>query len=310
MSVINLQNIINRKIVAEFLLISVTFFWGTTFILVKLSIQEIPVFAFLTIRFTLATLLTFSIFIRVNQRRELKLVDHFTKGSLIGFILWTTFAFQTVGLVYTSPAVAAFLTGLNVVFTPLIGLFLFKFQIQLKIIIVSLLAFVGVSFLSGIFELELSQTEGQLQLVGNALIILCALGIAFHILLTEKYAPTLDPIGLLFFQLLISSVLSLGGYIFWSDWNPHNFNPFSWSPVIWITLIITVLFATVLAYFIQSYYQSQNVLSGSRIALIFTFEPIFAALTTVVVLGDIFTPLEFLGAAFILFAILLAREED
>ncbi|MHA2329484.1 MAG: DMT family transporter, partial [Candidatus Hodarchaeales archaeon] len=235
-----IKNLINRKIVAELLLISVTFFWGITFIMVKFSIEEIPVFVFLAIRFIMSSFLTLPFFLIAYQRKELKIVDHFYKGSLIGFILWTTYAFQTIGLAYTSSAVAAFLTGLNVVFTPILGIILFRLHIQRTTIIASLLAFTGVAFLSGVFELDLSQTEGFQQLLGNFLIILCAIGIAFHILFTEKYAPSIDPISLLFFQFLISSILSLGSLFLLGDWNFHDFNPFLWSNIVWITLIITV----------------------------------------------------------------------
>ena len=305
-----IRNLFERKTVGEVLLLTTTFFWGTTFILVKLSIELMPVFVFLTIRFFLAAMVSLPLFILRYKQTSISLKDHAIIGGVIGANLWIAFAFQTVGLVFTTATVAAFLTGLNVIITPIIGILLFRLKIRRNIILGAMLAFLGVSLLSGILELDLSQSQAQYQMLGNALIIICAIAIAFHILLTERFAPSIDPAGLLFFQLITAAILSMVTMVGLQQYDSKFFIPSSWEFVIWVTLIITVIFATVLAFLIQSYYQSKRIISGSRIAVIFTFEPLFAALTALFILSEPLSLLSILGALLILSAMIISRRRN
>lgn len=304
------QDIFERKTFGEILLVLIAFFWGSTFILVKLTIEVMPIFMFLTIRFFLAAMVTLPIFILRFSQTPISIKDHAIKGSVIGATLWITFAFQTVGLVFTTATVAAFITGLSVIITPLLAIVLFQFRIQRNIIIGAILAFLGVSLLSGILELDLSQSQGQWQLIGNVLIFICAIAIAFHILLTERHAPSIDPAGFLFFQLITATILSMGTMVVTKQYEPAFFNPSNWDSVIWITVIVTVIFATVFAFLIQSYYQSKRIISGSRIAVIYAFEPVFAALTSFLILGESLSFLGLIGAALIFFAMIISSRRN
>jgi len=304
-----IQEFFDQKTVGEILLVLTAFFWGSTFILVKLSIEIMPVFVFLTIRFFLAAMVTLPIFILRFNQISISLKDHAIIGGVIGTILWITFAFQTVGLVYTTATIAAFLTGLSVIITPLLAILLFRSKIHRNVLIGAILAFLGVSLLSGILELDLSQSQGQWQLIGNFLIIICAIAIAFHILLTERHAPSIDPAGFLFFQLITATILSMGTMVVTNQNEPEFFNPLNWDPVIWITVIVTVLFATVFAFLVQSYYQSKRIISGSRIVVIYSLEPVFAAIVSLLVLGEFLSFLGFIGATLIFFAMIIAREK-
>ena len=300
------QEVFDRKTVGEILLVLIAFFWGSTFILVKLSIEIMPVFVFLTIRFFLAALVTLPIFILRFKQTSISLKDHAIIGGVIGTILWITFAFQTAGLVYTTATVAAFLIGLSVIITPLLAILLFKSKIQRNILIGAILAFLGVSLLSGILELDLSHSQDQWQLIGNFLIIICAIAVAFHILLTERYAPGIDPAGFLFFQLITATILSMVTMVVTKQYKPEFFIPSDWESVIWITVIVTVLFATVFAFLIQSYYQSKKIISGSRIAVIYSFEPVFAALVSLLVLKESLSFLGMIGAILIFSAMIIS----
>jgi drug/metabolite transporter (DMT)-like permease len=305
-----LQELFERRAVGESLLLISTFFWGITFIFVKLTLETMPVFVFLTIRFFLATVVTLPLFILNCRRKSISLKNHITKGSVIGAVLWVTYAFQTIGLLYTTATIAAFLTGLSVILTPLLGILLFRSQIQKTIIIGTILAFLGVSLLSGILELDLSQSEGQLQLFGNFLVIICAIAIAFHILLTERFAPSIDPIAFLFFQLLASAILSMGTMFVTLQYDPVLFIPTNWDAIVWITLIITVPFATVFAFFVQCHYQSKEIISSSRIAIIYAFEPVFAAITSLLILEESLSFLGIIGAILIFSAMIISRERN
>ena len=305
-----IEILFERKTIGEVLLLITTFFWGSTFILVKLTIEIMPVFTFLTIRFFLAAIVSLPIFIFRYKKTAISLKDNIIKGGIIGVTLWISFAFQTVGLVYTTATIAAFLTGLNVIITPVLGILLFRLKVKRNIIIGAILAFFGVSLLSGILELDLSQSQAQWQLFGNVLIIICAIAVAFHILLTERFAPSIDPTGLLFFQLITATILSMVTMLISQQYQPEFLIFSNWDIIIWLTLIVTVFFATVFAFLVQSYYQSKRIISGSRIAVIFAFEPVFAALTSLVMLQEPLSLFGIIGAILIFSAMIISRGKN
>ena len=108
-----------KQYFAEFMLATVTIFWGATFPIVKDAINEMPVMAFLWVRFAMAAILLAFIAGRKGfaslDRRGWRL------GVLLGTLLFLSYLFQTFGLERTSSANAGFLTGLGVVWVPLMA---------------------------------------------------------------------------------------------------------------------------------------------------------------------------------------------
>ena len=108
-----------RQYFAELMLATVTLFWGATFPIVKDAIGEMPVMAFLWVRFAMAALLLAAITGRAGfatlDRRGWRL------GILLGTLLFFAYLFQTFGLERTSSANAGFLTGLGVIWVPLLA---------------------------------------------------------------------------------------------------------------------------------------------------------------------------------------------
>jgi len=306
-SKLNKVELLDKPIVAEALLIAVTFFWGTTFFLVKSSITYIPVFAFLTIRFILASILVLPFIFMVKNDFKFSLRDNIVKGSIVGLTLWGSFTFQTIGLQFTSSTAAAFITGMNVILTPIIGFFIFKTKLNRMALLAAFLAFIGVALLSGIFETSPENLLSNTKFLGNVFVFICAIAIAFHILYTEKYAPTVDTWPFLFFQLVIAALLSFISAYFGGELEADYFFPLNWNEIIWITLFITVIFATVFAYLVQSYYQGKEIISATRVALIFSFEPVFAALTGYIFLKEVLTIIGLIGAILIFTAMILSH---
>jgi len=112
-----------RRLGAYFLLLVTTFFWGTTFVIVKQAVEQVGVFLFLSQRFSLAflILLVICLILRRPFRKE-----YLKGGIIIGTLLFGSFAFQTMALLYTTASNTAFLTGLNVVLVPIAGAILLK----------------------------------------------------------------------------------------------------------------------------------------------------------------------------------------
>ncbi len=279
-----------KEYIADFLLFTVTLFWGSTFIIVKQSIAEMPVFAFLGIRFYIASIILFFFSFYRIKNINLKLIRD---GLFLGVMLFLSYAFQTVALLYEKATVVGFLTGLNVVMVPIIAAFFFKRLPTSSSII-------GVIFAAaGIFLL--SSNGNFLANKGTILGIICALFISMHILLTDRYSKIYDIYLLTFIEIftvaVFSSIISL---IFEPRFLPETISHF-----LLFSFIITSVFATAYAFIVQT--TAQKYTTPTRAALIFTAEPVSAAFFGYIMGGELLTIKGYIGAFLILLGILIAE---
>ncbi len=243
---------------AYLLLILTTFFWGVTFVVVKEAVNQVDVFVFLAQRFIAASSLLLLLWPFLKRPINGKTL---LKGSVLGVMLFGGYAFQTVALLYTSASNTAFLTGLNVVFVPLLYGVMFRKRIAVKSFAGAVLAFMGLYLLCATGT---SWSFNQGDLLG----LVCSICIAVHIIYTGKYARQCDVYWLTTIQLGIIGVLSL----FIAYFTEHD--ALAWYPEIRDALIICVLFATVFAFMVQT--SMQQFISPSSTALIFCLEPGYA----------------------------------
>lgn len=252
---------------ANALLILTTFFWGVTFVVVKDAINQVDVFVFLAQRFLLAFILLLLLW--PFLRRPFS-VYTFKRGCFLGVILFGGFAFQTIALLYTSASNTAFLTGLNVVFVPLISSLFFRHPIKGNIITGVTLALIGLYLLCGGTSWALNK--------GDILGTLCAICIAAHIIYTGRFARQCDIFWLTTIQIGTIGLLSACIAFF------SGHNVLVWFPEINSALVICVLFATVFAFLVQT--TMQQFINPANTALIFCMEPVFAAICAYVLIGE------------------------
>src|SRR5262245_31002655 len=107
----------SQRLRAELALAFCTFLWGSTFVVVKNSLDQSSVFVFLAVRFSLAGL-CMAVF-RWRVLRDLRR-DEIFAGARLGFFMFAGYAFQTAGLQYTTASNSGFITGSSVVLVPLI----------------------------------------------------------------------------------------------------------------------------------------------------------------------------------------------
>ncbi|MEA1994029.1 MAG: DMT family transporter [Euryarchaeota archaeon] len=266
-------------------LILVTFFWGLTFVTVKEAIAFIPPFNFLLYRFSIAFLL-----LLIVSAKKIRHIDFYTlkSGLFIGVFLFLGYALQTVGLKYTTPANAGFITGLSVVIVPFLSSILFKTKLKKNVIVGVALACIGLAFLS-LQKFAISY--------GDFLILLCAFAFAMHIILVGKYAPKMDIFSI--------TTIQIGAVAIFSFFFSFTESSFEFNTVIWKALIITAVFATVLAFLLQN--AAQKHVSPTHTALIFAMEPVFAALCSYLLISEIFTLQKMLGCIFILCGMIITR---
>jgi len=275
-----------HQALADFALLMVTFVWGVTFVVVKEALAEIGPYYFLAIRFVLAAL--FLVLIRYRALRYLRW-ETLRAGTVIGIALFGGYAFQTVGLQYTSASNAGFITGLSVVLVPLMAAVLTRRLPPPA-------ALVGVICATG--GLALLSLQNGLRLgYGDALVLCCTICYAVHIMLVERYAPYHRTYNLAVVQIAVVGVISLAVAPFVETF------PDRLSPAVIEALLATAIPATALAFVIQN--AAQKFTSATHTAVIFTMEPVFAGLAAWLLGGETLGTRQLIGGAAIVLGMLV-----
>ena len=250
--------------------------WGWTFVVVKDAVTQYPTLPFLQLRFLLALVVIAVIVRKLPTRRELWV------GAILGVVVAAGYLTQTWGLSMTSPGNAGLITGLFVVFTPILNR-IFGAAIRWWTWVAAALSLAGLSLLTG------SPTGMEL---GDALVLACAALYALQIVLLGRWSPGLPSGQLAMIQIAMCALLfSAGGT--WYLRPP--------SVSVWIAIVITGVFASAFGFYIQAW--SQAFISPNRTALILATEPAWALAASVVLAGQRLGVLQGAGAALVLVAI-------
>jgi len=268
-------------------LTAVTAVWGVTFVQVKDAVAIYPLFAFLAVRFAIATGT-----LALPAARRVRGLGRggVAGGAFLGLLLAAGYALQTAGLERTSVSSTGFITGMYVVLTPLIALLLYRARIGLAAWGGVVLAAAGLALLSGVHAGSLT---------GDLLVLAAAAVYSLQIVLMERYAPTADPVAFTFVEMaaafvgLLVVALSLGDLSM-----PHG-----WT--VWGALVVTGVFASALGYLVQTWAQRRT--SATRTALAFTMEPVWTAFFGFTLAGDRLGALGWGGCAAIMAGIVLAE---
>lgn len=275
---------------ADLALAAVTAIWGWSFVLVKDGVAGYPVFLFLAIRFTLASLLMAGFLARRLARMDRPTL---AGGALMGAFLFAGYGFQTTGLLYTSASHSGIITGLFVVFVPIL-----EAARRRKVPPAVTWAATAVSVAGLAVLAEPWKTGGAVNL-GDLLSLACAVVYAFHILITAHQARLHDTGCLAAVQ--VATVASLA----WVFSLPSLGRAWPIPAVTVEAILITALLATALAYFAQTAFQKYT--TPTRTAFLFTLEPVFAALFAVWVGGEVPTRSMVLGGALVVAGMLLGE---
>ncbi|MCR2822131.1 DMT family transporter [Lederbergia panacisoli] len=255
---------------ADSSLLLIAFVWGATFVLVQNAIAFLEPFSFNGIRFLIAALLL-GFWFFLFEKRQLQYLDKklVISGFVLGIWLFLGYAFQTMGLLYTSSSKAGFITGLSVVLVPLFSLFILKLKPGMN-------AVIGVSVATGGLYL-LTMTDTVSLNIGDGLVFFCAIAFALHIIFTGKYSKKYPSLLLTLVQISTVSILSIIFAFLTEDWRLAIQPAVLFKGNVLAALIITSVFATALAFLAQTSVQKYT--TPTRVALIFATEPVFAAAT-------------------------------
>lgn len=261
--------------------------WGATFFMVKGVLDHVSPLSLLGYRFLLSAVLILPIIIW-QKRNPFK---GWGRGLALGFFLWLIYVPQTVGLQYTTASNSGFITGLFIVFVPILGVLVFR-QVPGPMKLFSVvMAVCGLWVLTG-------GIAGMNR--GDALTLLAALGYAVHILLADRYMKGgMDPLVLSFQQFFLVGIFSfIAGAVLGISFDCK------WVSA-WMTIVFLAVFPTVSAFLIQLV--AQRFTTPIKVALIFSMEPVFAAVFAWTLGGESFVWTRALGGLLIVSAMVLSE---
>ncbi|MGW0589552.1 DMT family transporter [Streptosporangium sp. NPDC002607] len=277
----------NRR-VAELGLVGVAVSFGLTFTLIQDAIRDISPWSFVAFRFLLAAgvlLLPYG-----GQVRRLPPAG-WRAGLVLGLLLIGGYALQTIGLLHTTASNAGFITGLYVVFTPILAWLVLRQAVSGWVWGCIALAAFGLLLLSGF--------GGAWHPLGDALTLACSLAFAMHIIVTDRAIRSF-PVGpLVAVQLAVCGVVALAVAAATGELTLPT------GSTVWVALAFTAVVASAIAYFVQSYAQQRT--SPVRASLILATEPVFAGVFGYWLAGDRLSALGWTGAGLMLLAVLLAE---
>jgi drug/metabolite transporter (DMT)-like permease len=260
-------------------LVVVCLVWGTSFTVIKQTLDYTSPLMLLGVRFSLATLVIAGSLRGLTRRQA-------AGGLVLGGLFWAGFVFQTNGLQHTTPSRSAFLTILSTPLVPVLQFLLHRTVPRGPTLAAIALAVAGTWLLT-------SPDGGGLNR-GDLLTIGCAALFTGQIVAAGHYAARIPIDRLLALELGSCAVLSL-----------------ITAPVLEVPrLVLTWPFVAMMAFLaftglwsFRTQLRAQQVLSPTHTALVFTLEPVFAAVTSYLVLGERLGPLQLVGAALILAAV-------
>jgi drug/metabolite transporter (DMT)-like permease len=253
-----------RRYGVQAALVGVAAIWGGTFVLVSDTIARYPMYAFLAWRFGVAAVAFALFYPRVLRRLDRPNLSH---GLLAGVFLSAGYIFQTWGLdgaTRTTPARAAFLTGLYVIFTPLMQAVVLRKRPRRSTLLGAGIALVGLAILSG------AGLSGGGWVLGDTFVVVCAIAYSIHMIVLGSTREHHDISALTLVQLatvtVVCTVISA----------VREHAPLPRDPAVIGAILVCGVLASALAFVIQTW--AQKKLPPARVALILVTEPAFGGL--------------------------------
>jgi len=289
----------------ELILLLVTVLWSATFVIVKESLNDISSMLFIGLRFLIAAIILLPIIIR--KKIEWEKIS-FIPAILLGIVLFAGFATQTVGLKYTSATKSAFLTGSSVAMIPFVQVIIERRRPKPGSVIGVFLVLVGILFLSaGDSIMNLLNDIITNFNFGDFLTLLCALLFAVYVVYLDKLSPKYDFWLLLIVQIGVSAMLA---FLFALIFSAFSFEQLRIEITTQLSfgLIYTSIFATLITTTLMTKYQ--RLVSPTKAGIMYSFEPVFAAMIAYVFISEKITNLGMLGAGLIFTGLIISETFD
>jgi len=279
---------IERKtLLADFALLGVTVIWGGTFVTVKHLLASTPPLAILLWRFLVA----FGVLLVFSRPRTFRVLF---AGTLLGGALFLGYLFQTLGLLYVTPARSAFITGFCTLIVPIFALVILRTRPEKTLPVSIALA------LFGLFLLTSGNGEKTPLLVGDFLTFLGAVAYALQIVLVERFAKSNDAFALATVEMGAVALFSALSGVLFGEGHMLPRGLFAWGSIVFLGVV-----ATGIAFTVQKV--AQRYTSATHAGIVFVAEPVFAALFSYLLFGERLIGRGVVGCSLILLGILTTQ---
>lgn len=273
---------------ADLSLLLIAGIWGTTFALLRDTMRVLHPAELMAVRFTLATVVLGAIYWkRLVPVRRRWLLD----GMWLGVWLSAGYLTQVFGLLTITASRSAFITGTYVVFTPFLVWLALRTRPALGEFLGVAVVFAGLTCFAA--DLGFSLSPGDLWTLG------CAVAFGVQIVVTNIVGKRSDPIALSVVQ------MGVGALIGWALVGARGGMHTPWERIPWGVMIYLAIAATALVIALQTWALART--TSVKAALLFSTEPIFAAMFAAAFFGERMTPRELLGAALILAGVFVSE---
>lgn len=278
----------NRSIMAKLALFGATLIWGSSFLVVKNSMEVMGPHTLLAFRFTIGCALLCIIF---YQRLKKLNKSYFIEGGVIGTFLFLAYSLQTIGITDTTPGKNAFLTAVYCVLVPFFFWAVNKKRPDKFNLIAALISIIGIGFVSlnGDFTIRM----------GDAFTLAGGVLYAAHMVAVAKWSKEKDPILLTIIQFGYAAVYSWIITLLFEDM------PTVWGTDTIIGLLFLAVFATAVALLLQNI--GQKYTNPAPAAIILSLESVFGVLFSVLFYHEEITPKLLIGFSLIFVAVIISE---
>ncbi len=281
-----------KTLKSDFILFFVATIWGMAFVAQRIGMDHIGPFTFNGIRFLLGCLSLLPFMYLSTKKTPSKKNDGLLKAGIIsGLFLFCGISLQQVGLVYTTAGKAGFITGLYVVFVPLLSLFIKGDKTSSGTWIGAVLASIGMYLLSVTKDMTIG--------FGDILILFSAVCFAFHLIIIGRFSNRFNSAVLSFVQCMVCTLLSLFIAIIFENFVLKDILAVS------IPLLYGGIFSVGIAYSLQIYGQKYS--PPSHAAIIFSLESVVAAIGGWIILNEILSGRAIFGCGLMLSGMLVSQ---
>ncbi len=283
------------KYKGEVCLLCVAIIWGTGFVATEIALGALSPFEILAVRFVVGACVLTAVFWRKFKALTKSALF---RGVILGTLLYCSFLLQTVGLLYTTPSNNAFLTAVNVIIVPFIGIVFYRRRTDVFSVLGAMLAIAGVALIS----LTQQFTIG----FGDTLTLLCAVGFAFQIFYTGEFLKRGDDaVTLAVLQLIVAAVLAVAVSLITGALGVEGTKGGVSLLQSLLSALYLGIFSTGAAYLMQTV--AQRFTTETRAAVILCTESVFGTIASAIILGQLLSGRAVVGCVLILCAVLVAE---